>query len=652
MPRRVRASARPSSEQPPPPPPAVLGPGGGPTAPGESPGPVRRWVVVGLLAAGVALWLAAGNDMPPLRWAVVLGVVGLSLVPPVNRGLDRVLDRVRHPSPRAAEWAGVLIGVAATTYLIATAFAQDRGLAPKTHDDCSYVIGAQMLARGRLWMPQHPMADFFESFYVLVKPVYCSIYFPGTALMFAPMVWFGWASWILPVVLSGVIVGLLYRIVTELADGAAGALAAVWMVSLGWFRTLSILVMSHVAMLLLGLLVVWAWLRWRRDPRRWGWAAAVGAFSGWAAITRPADALAYAVPVGLVMAAGLWGQPARRWAATAAALVAGAAPFLALQVVLNVAVTGHPLRTPYTAYLERDQPGSEFGIKRYDPSWRPASALPQKQAHYDWCRRFFEHHQPHNFARAWFFEQRTASGQFQPSNLVMLTEATLPGRVLLVLLPAGLLALGTTGGSRGRWVLAATAPLFVLLYVFNPFFLDHYAVVVAPAVVLCVLLGCRAVAAAAGGPDWARRAGVALAAGVLAVAATSLWQVKRFMPTPGQLPRDGWLEGGELAFVHQAIDLTVRPPAVVLFATPPSHFAEPVYNPDVAWPDDAPVVRAHDLGERNREIIEYYARRQPDRRFYHFDWHGRGITPLGTAAALGERLGRGASIDSILNPPP
>ncbi|MDB5301841.1 MAG: hypothetical protein JWO87_3504, partial [Phycisphaerales bacterium] len=49
-------------------------------------------------------------------------------------------------------------------------------------------------------------------------------------------------------------------------------------------------------------------------------------------------------------------------------------------------------------------------------------------------------------------------------------------------------------------------------------------------------------------------------------------------------------------------------------------FEEPVYNTDVAWPDDAPVIRAHDLGDaRNREIYAYYARTQPECMFYRFD---------------------------------
>jgi len=159
-----------------------------------------------MMVSGALLWLAAGNGMPLRRWVIVLGVIALSLVPAVNRVLAAALDRIRHPSQRTAEWAGVLIGVAAAV-TSSPPLSTRAGTVPKTEDDCSYVIGTQMLARGHLWMPQHPLADFFESFYLTVKPVYCSIYFPGTALMFAPMVWFKLATWILPVVVCGASVG-------------------------------------------------------------------------------------------------------------------------------------------------------------------------------------------------------------------------------------------------------------------------------------------------------------------------------------------------------------------------------------------------------------------------------------------------------------
>jgi hypothetical protein len=62
---------------------------------------------------------------------------------------------------------------------------------------------------------------------------------------------------------------------------------------------------------------------------------------------------------------------------------------------------------------------------------------------------------------------------------------------------------------------------------------------------------------------------------------------------------------------------------------------EPVYNTDAAWPDDATVIRAHDLGERrNREIYRYYAQRQPDRAFYRYDRADDSIRFLGFARDL------------------
>jgi hypothetical protein len=605
----------------------------------------RYLAAAAALVAGAVLWALAGGDMPWPRWAVVLGAVGVSLIPAVNRSLAALLDRIRRPSRGALDWATLLIGVGATAYLVATAFWQHRGLFPRTHDECSYVIAARMLAHGRLWMPQHPLADFFESIYILVKPVYCSIYFPGAALFFAPMEWFDWPTWMIPVVIAGASVALTYRLVTELLDGAAGALAALWLVSLGWFRTLSMMSMAHGPALLLGLLILWAWLRWRDNARRaWGWALAVGAFSGWAAITRPADALAYAVPVGVAMMLALRRSSLRKWLLTGAMLLAGATPFLALQVAFNLGATGRPLKSAYVDYLERDQPGSQFGVRRYDPAWRPKSSLEQKHIHYDWCRPLLQLHEPHNFLTQWVRQQEFLPGMYRPANFTRIAHATLPARELLLLLPLGVLAL------RGRqWIVIGVLAVFVAAYALNPFFLQHYPVVVAPMIAILVLAGWRAASIALG-----RAAGVALATSIAAVSLTALPELNRFMPTPGK-PADGMLEGTELSTIHEVLHVAVRPPAVVLFGPRPAEarFKEPVYNTDVAWPDDAPVIHARDLGPaRNPEIVAYYAARQPDRTFYHYDWKAEQLTTLGQADELHARLRQGATWESIAQPAP
>ena len=65
--------------------------------------------------------------------------------------------------------------------------------------------------------------------------------------------------------------------------------------------------MSHTVMILLGLLMVWAYLHWRRSAR-YAWAVAIGVIAGWAAITRPVDAMCWAATVGLAILLDLRGK--------------------------------------------------------------------------------------------------------------------------------------------------------------------------------------------------------------------------------------------------------------------------------------------------------------------------------------------------------
>ena len=97
--------------------------------------------------------------------------------------------------------------------------------------------------------------------------------------------------------------------------------------------------MSQPVLVLMGLLMFWSYLKWRREHRL-KWAAAIGAFAGWAAITRPVDALCFAIPLGVAMLLELRRRRTLRdAAATAIVTCAFASPFLALQIVENVGVT-------------------------------------------------------------------------------------------------------------------------------------------------------------------------------------------------------------------------------------------------------------------------------------------------------------------------
>lgn len=590
----------------------------------------RRFTVAALLAAGGLFWLLlpAGPRSPgPVRWALLLLAVALAMVPAVHRRVSVVLEKLRHPSPRALDWSTLLVGVLAAAYFLLTAIVQDRDLFPKTHDEQSYLLQMQMLARGRLWMPQHELADFFDTFWVIVRPVYASMYFPGNALFHVPTVWFDWPTWLMPLVASGAVVALLYRVVTELVDGAAGAMAALLLVSLTEFRLLTVLLFSAVPTMLLGLLIVWAYLRWHRSGQL-PWLLAVGVFAGWAAITRPVDAVCYALPVGVATLFDLRRRPAKHWAIAAALIVLGAAPFLALQAVFNKGVTGSFTHMPHTYYHDRDQPNTSFGFRPYDPSRQPASVVQQKGDYYrDFILPFLESHQPARVLPTWW-----------KTYLPRLFDTTLPGRPLLVLLPVALLGLT----DRRRVVLWATLPLFLLLYFFNPFFLEHYAVVFAPAVLLSVVLGMQVAEDAF--PRGRPRIASAFALAVVALSLTSLYELNSLTTLLDRTPEarrrhavsDEPFRSRLLRYVHYDFGGQVSAPAVVLFRYTPGDpiVEEPVYNSGVAWPDDAPIIRAHDLGERNREIFAYYARHQPERVFWLFDRRTGELKKLGPAWAL------------------
>jgi hypothetical protein len=102
-----------------------------------------------------------------------------------------------------------------------------------------------------------------------------------------------------------------------------------------------------------------------------------------------------------------------------------------------------------------------------------------------------------------------------------------------------------------------------------------------------------------------------------------------------------------LQIINRAIDALPNQPAVVLFRYSPqvSYFYDPVYNTDVAWPDDARIVRAHDLGPtQNAKLFRYYASIQPQRIVYLYDRGWDTLTRLGNVKDLA-KLAKADGID-------
>lgn len=639
--------------------------------PEDEPPDPRRRMFRGLALAMAALGVLIVGLLPPatasgaegriwadfglVRWLMLAGVVGLMLLPPIHNALYPWLGCLRDISPAARGRIAMVIAILAGSYFIWTAHWQERDFFPKTHDEQSYLLQMRMLAQGRLWITppdDWPLADHFETFHVTVEPVYASVYFPGTAMMYVAGVWLGWPTWLLPVIISAACVGLLFSIVTELLDGLAGLLAALVLASLSWYRMLSILLMGQIPALFLGLLMFWAWLRWREARQRapledasaasasasgsarasraqWVWLALIGACAGWMAITRPVDALCYAIPVGAGVIWELYRRHAvrRLWIASLAVIVAAAAPFLAVQLVFNKAVTGSYSQTPFEFYINKFQPQTSFGFHDFDPAVRPESRLPQKQALYDlFVVPRAKNHTPTQVPITW------AKKYFR-----FTVDVATPARPLIILLPIGLLALR---GTR-QWVLFATLPLFVGLYALYTFYLEHYIVVIAPAMILVLVLSIRALERA-----WPAKRPMILCV----ITATIVFTCVSSLPETNKLVTDETFPSAMLRQLRNELPFAVQGRAVVLVRWTPgqtfsrNYHQEPVYSTEAAWPDNNRIIYAHDLAgaapvrspqwwRANRRIFEYYAEKQPDRQFILFD---RGLVDTPTGFPLDE----------------
>ena len=622
---------------------------------------MQRREVIALIAAGVFVMVVFGDWGRYTVDQVLPFVVaaGLLLVTPLTRGLTNALERVRHPGRRGAAIGAGVVTLIALAVLVGVPLARGYELIPRSHDEHMHLLQAQMLARGRLWMPPHPHADFFETFFVLARPVYASIYFPGASLLFAPGVWLGLPYWFMPALISAAAVGLMYLAISEAVDGVAGLLAAMLLLASSMFREVALLPMSHNVMLALALAATYAWLRWRRAAQQewgvgsgeWGvenktaapsppapdsppptasssskravtqWAALAGAAAGLAAITRPLDALCYALPLVLASLPTLFRMPRGAAAKTIGVAAVAALPFLALQLALNVGTTGRLLGTPYALYLESQQPGTTYGFHDVPREVVPASQLPQKHLYYEeFHRPAVQRHRP-----------ATVCTTFLRERVPLLLMTTVAHPFLLLVLPLALLGLRALRDRVPAAAMLATLATLALGYAFNALLLSHYLVVWMPPMILLIVLAPLALARA-----FPRLAGILPAAAVVMLLAAVI------SAQPGVNPhaQKQWT-APQMSEVHRALATLPHKPAVVLFRFDPqtNFHHEPVYNVETAWPDDAEVIRAHDLGERNAELIRYYAGREPERWFYVYERSTGAVRELGAARELVKETG-------------
>ncbi|HTM49975.1 MAG TPA: hypothetical protein VL285_14885 [Bryobacteraceae bacterium] len=215
---------------------------------------------------------------------------------------------------------------------------------PQQYDEFSYLLGADTFAHARLTNPTHPMWEHFESFHILQKPTYMSMYQPGQALTLAAgqiifgHPWFGvWIS------MAAMCAAICWMLQAWLPPGWAllGGLIAVMRIATFSYWIESYWggpVAAFGGALVLGALP--------RLMRKGGWrnSLLLGAGVAILANTRPFEGLALAVPVAGLLAWWLVRAP-RRWTvlapATLVLCIAGAA-----MLHYNHAVTGNAFQLP------------------------------------------------------------------------------------------------------------------------------------------------------------------------------------------------------------------------------------------------------------------------------------------------------------------
>ncbi|HEX4232148.1 MAG TPA: hypothetical protein VHZ07_26005 [Bryobacteraceae bacterium] len=474
--------------------------------------------------------------------------------------------------------------------------------APGIYDEFGHLLVADTLRHLRLANPPHPLPQFFETFFVLQRPTYSSIYPLGQGIALA----IGWTIFGLPWV------GVL------LSTGAFCALAY-WMlrawITPGWALLGGLLAVMEFGPLSMwmnsywggsfaaaaGCLVYGALPRLMRHPRK-RYAGLLGLGIGAHLLTRPYESIFLLVSIALFLPPALkrskhWRLALRPMLAMAVAML----PAITLILLQNHSVTGSWTTLPYS--LSQYQYGVPASLTLQRPVIPHNELTPQQALDYRMQRSF------------------QSGPETIGSYLLRLEYRVRFYRFFF--LPPLYLALAAfvvmVRGYRDVWVIL-TLLLFALGVNFFPAFQFHYLAGVTGLFLFVSVAGLERLS------RW--RSEVAVILVVLCVAQFLLWYGMHAFEgqgTPvGLASFETWdvINHGNperrIKVKHQLANISGK--LLVFVRYSPHHIFQDEWVYNAADIDNARIVWARDLGpEEDRKLIAYYPRRtvlllEPDER--------------------------------------
>ena len=275
---------------------------------------------------------------------------------------------------------------------------------PGVHDEFSYLLAADTFALGRLTNPAHPLWQFFESFHIIQRPTYASMYPPAQGLMMAlgqAAAGTAWAGvYVSAALMCGSICWMLQAMVPPQWALMGGLLAALrWGIYSYWMESY----WGGAVAAMAGALAVGA--LYRIFAKRTAWPSVILACAlVLLANSRPYEGLLFTLP--LLASLGLW-MFGKRSPSARIQLQRVLLP-MAMVFVLGGGlmgyyfwrVTGNPLRMPYQVNEEAYAVTNPF-------LWQPLRPVPQYRnavmRNYYPVREMAAYRQSHS-VRGWLVE--------------------------------------------------------------------------------------------------------------------------------------------------------------------------------------------------------------------------------------------------------